>query len=100
MKDESLEAVEPDIEVIVRSGMQELAVIGVFQNKSDVWDMLIGVDDQERLDSLSTLFEVIVDALPIATFSKVHEPGGTQLGFLDGEPPINHYEYEKGKKSP
>lgn len=72
---ESVKAVEPDIEVVVRSGEQEIAVIGVFQNKSDVWDLVVGVDSSERREQLVTLFTAITSAIQVATFAPVHSAG-------------------------
>lgn len=82
---EVVEAVEPDIEVVVRAGEQELAVIGLFQNKSDVWDLLIGVDDVERVEQIRSLFTAILAALPLASFSEVRTAGGVQFSFVDTE---------------
>jgi len=72
---ESVKAVEPDVEIVVRAGEHEIAVIGLFQNKSDTWDLLIGVDDGERLDQLLSLFTFVVAALPAATFGEVRTTG-------------------------
>ena len=75
MENESYALVEPDVEIVVRSGEHELAVIGLFQNKSDVWDILVGVDDTGRLDQLITLFDFVRAALPAATFGEVRASG-------------------------
>jgi len=71
VNNESVKAVEPDIEIVVRAGEHEIAVVGLFQNKSDTWDLLIGVDDGERLDQLLSLFTFVTTALPAATFGEV-----------------------------
>lgn len=73
---ESIKAVEPDIEVVVRIGQYEIAVIGVFKNKPDVFDLVFGVDDSERVDQLQTLFSTLAAALPSASFSEVRTAGG------------------------
>lgn len=86
---ESFTLVEPDIEIVVRVGKQELAVIGVFQNKSNVWDILVGVDDTERVSQLSTLFEAVYLALPLANFTEVHGAGDTDAG-RDARPAANN----------
>lgn len=94
----SIEAVEPDVEVSVTSGGETIAIFGVFQNKSDVWDVLVGVDDTERIDQLLTLLEALVSSLQVATFAPVSAAGVRQLSFLDDEPPKGYYNHEKGEK--
>lgn len=71
----SIKAVSPDIEVIVRIGELEIAVIGLFQNKRGVWDVIIGVDDVDRRESLATLFTTVATAIPSATFGYVRSTG-------------------------
>lgn len=73
---ESIKAVEPDIEVVVKSGQHEITVIGLFQNKSDVWDVVIGVDDVGRVDELRALFKTVDAALSSASFHAVRSTGG------------------------
>lgn len=72
---ESFAVVEPDIEVIVRSGEHEIAVVGIFQNKSNVWDLVLGVDDTDRIAALVDVFTFVASALPTASFHKVRSAG-------------------------
>jgi len=74
-ENESFEIVEPDIEVIVRVGEYEIGVFGIFQNKSGVWDLVIGVDDTERIESLTTVLHFIASALPSASFRAIRTSG-------------------------
>lgn len=75
MNVESLEAVEPDIEIIVRIGKHEIVVIGIFQNKSDVWDVVVGIDDIGNLDGAISALSLAIAALPSATFGVVRSTG-------------------------
>lgn len=75
MAHESFEIAEPDIEIIVRSGEHELAVMGLFQNKRGVWDMVLGIDDTSRIDQLITLMDFISASLPVASFRTVRSAG-------------------------
>jgi hypothetical protein len=80
----SIEAVSPDIECVVSVGELEIAVIGLFQNKRDVWDILVGVDDVDRVEQLVAVFTAILVALPAATFGEVRSTGSPseiQLGL-------------------
>lgn len=95
VQNEVLEAVEPDIEVTVTAGDQTIAVVGVFQNKSDVWDIIVGVDDRERRVQLEALFTTIASAMAIASFTEVHPARGAQLSFLEDEPAKSHYDHDR-----
>lgn len=93
-----LELVEPDIEVIVRSGEQEIAIIGIFQNKSNVWDILVGVDEVDRANQLSSLFEAILLALPLASFTSARTAEFEQRSFLAEERGDHYAKEEKPRK--
>lgn len=72
---ESIKAVEPDIEIIVRSGEHENAVFGLFENKQDVWDVVVGVDDAENRQGIMDVLEVARRALEVAAFQPIRTAG-------------------------
>ena len=82
---ESIKAVEPDIEVTVRVGELEIAVIGCFQNKRNVWDVVFGIDDVARVGSLVTLFTLLTDTLPLATFNQIRTSGSSERSEMGSE---------------
>lgn len=95
MINESFKAAEPDVEIVVRSGEQEIAVLGFFQNKSGVWDVIVGVDDRDRRDQLLALFSLATSALQIASFDALRTSGVSERLPLDDEPSGNYYQQEK-----
>jgi len=80
---ESIKAVEPDIEIIVRVGDIETAVFGLFQNKLDVWDVVVGIDDAENRQGVMDVLAIARGAMADATFQEVRSTGGTTGGILD-----------------
>lgn len=72
---ESIKAVEPDIEIVIRVGEQEVAVFGLFENKRDVWDVVVGVEDPDQRAGLMDALEIARSALEVATFQPTPSTG-------------------------
>jgi hypothetical protein len=80
MKNEIHEAIRPDIEVVVRTGNGELAVIGMFKADDSSWDVVVGlVDDQER-DGVVAALELAVTAVSSASLVEPRVVGRTEEG--------------------
>jgi len=79
---ESIKAVEPDIEIVVRVGEFETAVFGLFQNKLDVWDVVVGIDDAENRQGVMDALAIARGAMADANFQEVRTASGTGGGIL------------------
>lgn len=75
MKHESHEVAEPDIEIIVRTGERELAVIGIFEAGLNNWDVIIGIDASELRGSVQAALQLGIDAVSRADFSPLRTLG-------------------------
>lgn len=72
---ESIEAVEPDIEIVVRCGEHETAVFGLFENKSDLWDVVVGIDDASNREAVMDALSIARGAMEVAHFYSLRTAG-------------------------
>jgi len=59
---------EPGIEIVVRSGVAELAVIAFFEDGTGGWDVVVGVSDTSKRDALKAALVAAADAMGAAAF--------------------------------
>lgn len=80
MKNEINEVAEPDIEIVVRSGEREIAILGIFKADATTWDVVVGVDEADNREYIRDALQLGIDAISRAHFSAVRslgdEPGG------------------------
>jgi hypothetical protein len=73
------EAVEPDFEVIVRTGEHEAAVIGCFRTGANEWDVVVGIQSTDTRDGIQSALQLAIDAISRTNFMEVRTipvPGG------------------------
>jgi len=75
-KNEIHEVVEPDIEIIVRTGDREIAIIGIFEAGPGNWDVVVGIDEAELRGSVQSALQLSIDAVSRAHFGAVRTLGG------------------------
>src|SRR5258707_441750 len=72
---------EPVIEVIVRSGNEELAVIAFFPDGAGGFDVVVGVGDPATRDSLKAAFIACADAMGKAAFRPTRAIGADGMDY-------------------
>jgi len=82
---ESIEAVEPDIEVVVRVGAHEIAVCGLFANKPGLFDVVVGIDDASSRQAVMDIFSIARSAVEAAAFSTLRTTDLARGGGVDSE---------------
>ena len=75
----------PAVEIIVRSGDAELAVIAFFADGNDGWDVLVGIADPTSRNNLKSTLRYAAEALDNSTF---HKPGTKRTAGEDNTPPF------------
>lgn len=60
--------VTPDVEVVVRSGQQELAAIAFYAAPSTEWDILVGLSHPSSRNNIASVLRYAADAIEAAAF--------------------------------
>lgn len=68
MKNAIPEAVEPDIEIVIRTYNIESAVIGIFDAGGSEWDVVVGINEVNTRDGIQSALQLALDAISRATF--------------------------------
>jgi len=76
MKREITQVAEPDIEIVIRVGEREIAIIGIFKGDATTWDVIVGIDEANARDSVHSALQLAIDAVSRAHFSPVRSLGG------------------------
>jgi len=85
VKNASNEIADPDIEIVVRAGLREVAIIGIFAAGDTTWDVIVGIDEADTRASICSSLQLALDAVSRANFSPVRSVGG-DLGRTDHPP--------------
>lgn len=59
---------EPGVEVVLRSGDTELAVLAFFSDGAGGWDVVVGVSDPAQRDNLKAALVAAAEAMGAAAF--------------------------------
>jgi hypothetical protein len=70
---------KPDIEIVVRVGETELAVLAFFSAGGEGWDVVVGIDSPANRDAIASAFDAAAEAVRGAAFRPIptnqHEGG-------------------------
>jgi len=83
MKNVVHEAVQPLIEVVVRSGKDELSIIGLFEGEGGSWDVVVGIVDGDEREGVESALQIALAAVQGASFM---EPRVVEGKTGDGDP--------------
>ncbi len=72
-----LQIEQPEIEIVVRVGETELAVLAFFSAGGEGWDVVVGIDTPQNRDAIAAAFDAAAEAVRQAAFRPL---------------PTNHYE--------
>lgn len=70
---ESTSVLEPAIEVVIRTGAIEVAVIGIFPGENATWDVVVGISELGQREGVQGALELALNALSSATFGAVRD---------------------------
>ena len=76
---------QPSVEVIVRTGDEELAVIAFFSDGTGGYDVVVGVSDTKARDSLKAILHSAADSMGAAAFRPTR---ATANEGMDDSPPF------------
>lgn len=71
---------EPAIEVIMRTGRTELAVVAFFEDGSGGYDVLVGVNDTAQRKSVQECFYQCARSVASSAFRPIHAAGAEGSG--------------------
>lgn len=77
------EAIQPDIEVVVRTGAGELAIIGLFVADPQSWDVVVGIVDSDERAGVEGALQIALSAVQGASFMEPRMVGGTDTEEAD-----------------
>jgi len=74
------EVLTPGIEIIVRTGDKEVAVIAFFRDGTRGYDVVCGIDDSRQRDSICAALQQAAEAMAEASFHVVDAEGTQDTG--------------------
>lgn len=82
MKNESAEVVEPDIEIVIRTGDREICLIGIFKVRDNEFDVIVGIDEADTRAGIQSALQLGIDAVSRAHFMATGSIGGEGSAVL------------------
>lgn len=73
MSHEIIEVAEPEYEIVVKRGDEEIAVIGIFDAGNGDFDVVVGVSDQSVTLAVESCLQLAGAAVQGATFEQVRD---------------------------